>query len=526
MSTVLLEGTNLIPSIWPRQALADRRAALRQLWKEIQTTGRPSTASLAKVSEGWPRFAALWSPYAAPSAPATLSGLTLPRRRRHPSRHAWAATLGEAGDNAPNPALTAVLQAVPDAEAARAYYANLDPVHAADNLPRERAWTAMMDQLLPLVRLYVKPDATRSQVEELALRIGLTSNAAGESIVPDRKMVELPGANHASWMGGAIGYGGIGSWENLRQQAPAYLNQGFQWAEIFGRWSDPPNARTLANDSGAYPYLPMWAQALAAQAWKNRRMIQVELASQSGHAAHVEQRAASWAAQMTPITPSESAVGSPQVANAIIQAGAAATPVEVSVLDPSYMAPWETVKGPLILKTQDQVTQDPAEAAPVPIFNKNAGGTMQRLDAGDLPLMSVNLMESGIPYMAPIVDHAPPPVVETATAPPQVVPKAVDPKTALPATNATGPASGTLPAPTSSPAPVMTQQAAQQAAAQQAAQQAAVQQYLMQQQAMAASSQQAGASFFDQQMIPGVKNLYLVIGAGALLLLLLSRRRG
>lgn len=530
MTTVLLEGTNLAPAIWPRQPEAERRAALRAVWKEIQTTGRPSLATLERLSPGWPRFAALWKPYAA-ATPSSLAGLEAPRRRRHPSRHAWAATLGEVvTSTSPNPALNQVLQSVPDPEAAAAYYARLDPIHAADNLPRERAWAAMMDQLLPLVRLYVKPDATRAQVEELALRIGLTSNAAGESIVPDRKMVEQPGANHASWMGGAIGYGGIGSWENLRQQAPTYLNQGFQWAEIFGRWSDPPNARTLANDSGAYPYLPTWAQPLAAQAWKNRRMNQVELASFSGHAAHVEQRAASWAAQMVPVSPSESAVGSPQVANAIIQAGTAANPVEVSVLDPSYMAPWETVKGqtltqtggPLVVQAQDP--EGMANPMPVPIFNKNAGGNVQKLDAGDLPLMSVNLMESGVPYLQPIVDHAPPPVVEAPVdAPPQVVPQKVDAKTGLPPT-----AANTA---TATPAGVQTmlppvQANAAQAQAQAIAQAQAAQLMAQQNAAMLAAQQGGGVSWFDQQMIPGVKNLYLLIGAGGLLLLFLSRRRG
>jgi hypothetical protein len=481
---VLLEGNGLgsIPSLAELKAYGRaKRMAVNALYRDLRTLGRPTPEALDKLRKTHPAVAKAWGPWAA--TPSTLGAL---------------ATAGTG-------AMAQILSSVPDTDKAAAYYGNFEDAVAADNLGRERAWAAMMDQLLPLVRTYVKPSATREEVEELALRIGLAADASGQSITPDRKLAEYPGARHASWMGGQIGYGGIGSWANLQNQAKQYLDLGFQWAEIFGRWSDPSNVRTLGNDTGAYPYLPTWAQPLAAKAWKNRRMISTELASYDGHAAHVEQRSRGWAAQMEPLVQDESAVGSPQVANAIIAAGTAANPVQLAVADPTYMAPWE--KAP---------TPQPV-AVPAPFADRPpSGAPMQMLTDADIPVLAspMDLTGSGIPYVKAVVDHAPPPMPESApvpamATPPSGTPAKVDPKTGLPPR--TDKAAGTVPVPRMSPVPEGAQ-------------------------AMYASAMDAGAlmpapgaayggSWWDQEMIPGLKNTYLVAGAGALLLLLFLRSK-
>lgn len=501
MTTVLLEGVNLsgAPTLEEmRTATRARRAPVFRLWQELRTAGRPTRETLALLKASHPRVAAAWGSWATgnpPPGPGQFAGL--------PSADAGA--------------FAAILSSVPDADKARAYYSNLDEIHATDNVGRERAWAAMIDLLTPIVRVNVQGDATRAQVEEVALRIGLAADASGQSITPDRKLAEFPGARHASWMGGQIGYGGIGSWENLRAQAKQYLDQGFQWAEIFGRWSDPPNARTLGNDSGAYPYLPTWMQPIAAQAWKNRRMIAVENGSFDGHAAHAEQRSRSWSSQMEPVTVQESAVGSAQVANAVIQAGTAARPVQLAVADPVYMAPWE--KAP---------TPAPA-AMPAPFADRPipSQGTAAMMNADVDPLvLSLDLGAGAIPYMAPIVDHAPPPVADERPVPIAAHPNAVDPKTGIPVTSTATAAnapipSGTVAVPGMSPVPIGAQSLGVNLSSQ-------LSPAMLQ--AMQGGSglvmPPEGVSWFDQQMIPGVKNLYLALGAAGLLAVLLISKRG
>lgn len=149
---------------------------------------------------------------------------------------------------------------------------------------------------------------------------------------------------------------------------------------------------------------------------------------------------------------------------------------------------------------------------------------MQMLTDSDIPGMAslLDLTGAGIPSVKAVVDHMMPPTPEAAPVPamanpPSGTPAKVDPKTGLPA-------AGMVPVPGMSPVP-MGAQSMLPAGGHSLASQAMYASAMDPGGLMPAPGMGAGGSWFDQEMVPGIKNIYLVAGAGAVLLLILMRSK-